>query len=225
MSAFRWVLPFAVLGSLAPTTFAQQDRELFNGKDLTGWVAEGVTEYKDADGRMKPVWTVRDGHLACAGNGFGFLRYAVKPYGNFAWHVEYRFVSKVRANSGLGIRTVAFDPQLSRETRPSLYSYEIQLVDDAGKPPDKHSTGSLYRYVAPRTNPVKPALEWNALDVECAGPLVRVRMNGETIIDVDQTTIPEIKDKPRKGYVCLQNHGGQIEFRNIRLREIKSLTK
>jgi len=29
-----------------------------------------------------------------------------------------------------------------------------------------------------------------------------------------------IKDKPHKGDICLQNHGGIIEFRAIRVREL-----
>jgi Domain of Unknown Function (DUF1080) len=193
---------------------------LFNGKDLDGWVVEGTKERKDADGQAKLVWSVRDGLIVCEGSGFGFLRYDKKVFGNFALHVEYRMAP--RCNSGIGIRTAAFDPRLSRETRPSFFGYEIQLLDDAGKPPDVHSSGSLYRYVAPSSNPVKPAGEWNSVDVECNGPRVRVRINGEEIVNVDQTKIEAIKNKPRQGYVCLQNHGGHIEFRNVTARELKA---
>jgi hypothetical protein len=38
-------------------------------------------------------------------------------------------------NSGIGIRTRPFDSARSRATRLSFYSYEIQLIDDASKPP------------------------------------------------------------------------------------------
>jgi hypothetical protein len=117
---------------------------------------------------------------------------------------------------------MVFDPKKSKDTRPSFYSYEIQILDDAGKPATKHSTGSLYRYVAPKVNSVRPAGEWNAMDIECIGPHLRITLNGEEIIKVDQRTIDEIKNKPLKGYVCLQNHGKKIEFRNLRIREIKA---
>jgi hypothetical protein len=60
------------------------------------------------------------------------------------------------------------------------------------------------------------------VEIECAGPHIKVTINQQVVIDVDQTTIPEIKDKPLKGYVCVQNHHGVIDFRNIWLREIKS---
>lgn len=218
-----WALACALAALGAAAAPAQEMRNLFNGKDLDGWVAEGRKEFKDKDGRVRPVWTVEDGLIHCAGNGFGFLRYDREVYRDFAFHVEYRMAP--RCNSGIGIRTIAFDPRLSRLTRPSFFGYEIQLLDDAGKRPDKHGSGSLYRYVAPRINAVKPAPEWNVVDIECVGPRIRIRINGEAIIDTDQSTIPEIKNKPLEGYVCLQNHGGEIAFRNIRIREIKAPAK
>src|SRR5262245_4856955 len=222
MRTLRSLAALAGLLALGAAALAQPADAvpLFNGKDLDGWVAEGVKEFKDKDGRAKPVWSVRDGLLVCEGSGFGFLRYDKKVFANFTLHVEYRMAP--RCNSGIGIRTCAFDPRLSRETRPSLFAYEIQLLDDAGQPPNEHGSGSLYRYVAPRANPVKPAGEWNAVEVECNGPRIRVRVNGEEVVNVDQTQVEAIKNKPRQGYVCLQNHGGHIEFRNVTVREIKS---
>jgi hypothetical protein len=198
-------------------------RDLFNGKDLEGWIAEGKKEFKDGEA-TRPVWSVnKDGFLECAGNGYGFLRYEKKKFADFVFHVEYRMAPK--CNSGIGIRTVPYDPAKSMATRPSIAAYEIQLLDDADKAPDKHSSGSLYRYVAPSENAVKAAPEWNAVDVECVGPKIKVTINGKKVIDVDQSTIDEIKNKPLEGYVCLQNHGGKIEFRNVRIRDLKVRTE
>ncbi len=223
MMRWRWTAP--LLGAVLLIASAQADgtRELFNGKDLTGWVVEGIKEYKDPEGQVKPVWSVQEGLLVCNGRGFGFLRYAPQEFSDFAFHVEYRMARK--CNSGIGIRTRAFDPKQSQATRPSYYSYEIQLLDDAGQPPTKHSSGSLYRYVAPKANPVKPVPEWNTIDIECVGPQIRVTLNGQQVVDVDQRTLEEIKNKPLKGFVCLQNHGGKIEFRHIRLQEIQAAGK
>jgi len=195
----------------------EEVRALFNGRDLDGWVAEGVAEVRDGSG-TRPVWSVDEGTLVCQGSGFGFLRYAGREFGDFRLHVEYRM--QPGGNTGVGIRTRPFDPAQSRATRPSFYSYEIQLVDDAGEPASTHSTGSLYRYVAPRANPVKPAGEWNTLEVECLGPQIRITLNGEVIVDVDQSSIQALKDKPLSGYVCLQNHGRRAEFRNVWIRDL-----
>lgn len=195
---------------------------LFDGKGLDGWVAEGASETV-IDGAKAPVWVVEDGLLVCRGKGFGFLRYKEREFDDFTFRVEFRMAPK--CNSGVGFRTRAFDPADSRGTRPSFYSYEIQLIDDAGKAPDAHGTGSLYRYVAPRENAMRPAGEWNTLEVTCEGPRIRIVLNGKTIQDVDQSRVDEIKDKPLHGYVCLQNHGGNIAFRAVEIRELKRPAK
>jgi hypothetical protein len=194
--------------------------EMFNGKDFTGWVIDGPTEYKDkADGnKAKPLWVVEDGMIKTAGNGFGFLRYNRK-FSDFIFHVEYRMVKG--ANSGLGIRTGVFDPKQSTASRPSYFAYEVQLLDDSDKTPDKHTTGSLYRYVAPTALANKPAPEWNSVEVECRGPRIKIVINGKAVLDVDQSTIEEIKNKPQSGYVCVQTHSKQVEFRNLRIKELK----
>jgi hypothetical protein len=156
--------------------------------------------------------------LHCAGKGFGFLRYDRREFADFTLRVEFRMAPK--CNSGIGIRTGAFDPKKSSQTRPSYFSYEIQLTDDAGKTPNVHSTGSLYRYIAPREIAVKPAGEWNTIEITCVGPHVSVVLNGREVVDVDQSTVTALKNKPLKGNVCLQNHGGTIDFRDVSVKEI-----
>jgi hypothetical protein len=216
-----------VLGLLAAAApAAEEGRPLFNGKDLDGWVAEGDNEYKDGT-TLKPVWVVEDGLIRnkAQGQSYGFLRYTRQEFGDFALHLEYRFAAPTdpkaeRGNSGIGIRTVPFDPKQSAKTRPSFASYEVQLLDDADRKADKHSTGSLYNYVAPSAVAARPAPEWNSLDIECVGPHIQITINGRKVLDVDQSTIPEIKDKPLKGFVCLQNHGGKVDFRNVRVRDL-----
>lgn len=225
--------------TLPGKVYAGEYRDLFNGKDLDGWVVEGPKEDKEGNAN----WSVRDKTIVCLGKGFGFLRYDRQQFGDFALRVEYRFAPPVknrRGNSGLGIRTVPFDPKHSLLTRASFACYEIQLQDDAGKVPDKHSTGSLYRYLAPKANTVKPAPEWNTIEVECVGPRIKVHVNGDVVIDADQTSLPDLdakdkpgeaakapapRDKPLRGYVALQSHTGQVEFRQVRLRELGAAGK
>jgi hypothetical protein len=158
-------------------------------------------------------WTLRDGVLHNAGGGFGFLRYE-KELSDFELKGEYKLPR--RGNSGIGIRSVPFTGP--SRTRPSFAAYELQLLADHGQPPDTHSTMSLYRYVAPRANPSKPAGEWNTFHIICRGPRIVIHLNGEEILDVDQSEHEEIKDKPLKGHLLLQNHGSAAEFRNLRLR-------
>lgn len=222
MTAKSAAVVWAVLLGISAAAAAADDPPIFNGANLDGWIAEGRTE-RIVDGRRVPTWSVEDGKLVCRDAGaMCFLRYD-REVADFAFHVEFRML-RPRSNSGIGIRTTVYDGstrELSRATRPSIYGYEIQLFDDSGGPASAKSSGSLYRYVAPRENAIRPPLEWNTIDVECVGPHIRATMNGKLIHDVDQSTIPGIKDKPLKGFVCLQSHGGSTEFRNVRLREIK----
>jgi hypothetical protein len=217
LSLLLWAVAPLVVAPIAATGDADKKIVLFNGKNLDGWIAEGAKDYKDGD-KLKEVWSVKDGLLDCDGKGFGFLRYAKQEFADFHFHLEYRLAEK--CNSGVGIRTVPFDPKRSKDSRPSYACYEIQLIDD-GKPPSKTSTGSLYRYVAPSSAPQKKAGEWNTLDIECVGPKIKVQINGEKIIDFDQSTDDKLKKNPTKGYVCVQNHGGKVAFRNLWVREIK----
>lgn len=132
---------------------------------------------------------------------------------------EVEFRMSPRANSGIGIRSGKFTGPA--KTRPSYAAYEVQLLDDAGKPATTGSTGSLYRYVAPKLNASKPAGQWNLIGIECRGPRIRVTLNGQTVQDLDQTTVAEIKDKPLSGYIMLQSHTRPVEFRNPRLKVLK----
>ncbi len=189
---------------------------IFSGNDLAGWIVEGSSQRKDGD-KVSPIWTAADGEVRCAGGplSFGFLRYDRKLC-DFILQAEIRLEPK--ANSGIGIRTVPY--RGVRQTRPSFASYEIQLQDDGDKPTDEHSSGSLYRYVAPTESAMKPAGEWNTVEIECRGPRVMVKINGRQVQDVDQSKIAEIKDKPLCGYVCLQNHGSPCVFRNLKLKAL-----
>lgn len=211
----------AAIAALAWSDVARADEpaayhDLFNGRDLAGWSIEGPPGgITHPDGR--PVWSVRDGEIFCDGRSWSFLRYDRAEFADFSLHVE--FLMAADANSGVGLRCRAVDMARVQETRPSCWAYEIQLLEDAGNPPTAHSSGSLYRYVAPRENAMRPAGEWNVLDVTCRGPRIRVELNGREIQDFDQTTLPETRDKPLRGSVCLQNHGHPVRFRNVRIRD------
>ncbi len=212
---------FLLLGLGAVLPAAEEGFEdLFDGHSLDGWVIESHADSEiHPDGR--PVWSVKDGAIVCDGLGFGFLRYAREPFADVTLRMEFQLGRKADGepcNAGIGLRTGAFDRRRSRATRPSIRGYELQLLDDAGSPPSTHSSGSLYRYVAPLENAIRPAEEWNDLEVSLVGPRIRVVMNGRSIQEVDQESIPQIRTKPLTGFFSLQNHGGPARFRNIRVR-------
>ena len=188
--------------------------DIFNGKDMKGWVVEGGKSSKKGDQDV-PIWSVKDGMLTATGAKYGFLRYD-HVYKDFIAHVEYR-MSK-NCNSGFGIRTVKYTGKI--ETRPSRAAYEVQVLADAGKKPDTHSSGSLYLHIAPKVNATLPAGKWNTIEIECRGPKIRVVLNDQVVQDVDQSIIDEIKDKPLSGYFSLQSHSNKIEFRKVQIKEL-----
>lgn len=183
-------------------------------RGLEGWIVEGASDFEDR-GQKVPVWTFENGVVKCNGRGFGYLRYD-EQVSDFRFEAEYRFPKN--GNSGIGIRTVPFTGPL--ESRPSQAAYEIQLLSDAGKQPDRGSCCSLYGHEAPKENRSRPVGEWNTIVVECQGPKIRITHNGVAVIDFDQSTRKDTATKPLSGSVCLQNHGSVVEFRNVRLTDL-----
>ena len=166
---------FALGTPLVPAAAPKDDwQPLFNGRDLSGWAVDG-NKLSGEGASRRPGWSVADETIHCAGGGFGFLRYEQR-LSDFALRLEYRLEKD--GNSGIGIRSPVFTGPA--ETRPSFAGYEIQLLDDAGQEPNEHSTGALYRYVAPAKNAAGKTGEWNRLEIECRGPRIRIVINGNT---------------------------------------------
>lgn len=165
--------------------------ELFNGKDLSGWISWDGTE---------PVgWSVKDGLLGSTGRGQDIL--SVQRFWNFKLHAEFRLAPK--SNSGIGLRN----------------RYEVQILDDYGRPPNTHSAGALYSRIPPSENASKPAGEWQTYDIRLIGRKVTVVFNGKTVIDKGVieglTAIAHNADEGEPGGICLQGDHGPVEFRRL----------
>jgi len=181
---------------------------LFNGKDLSGWVVPDDT------------WAVKDGVIVCSGKPGGWLRSA-RQYANFILRGEYKISPK--GNSGVFVRA----PIVGRASRIGM---EMQILDDYGKAPNKNSTGSIYDVIAPAKNMSKPAGEWNSFEITCNGRWVRFVLNGEKVVHVNlddpaiNARLPEthkLYKRLRRGYIGLQNHSSHVEFRNLRIKELR----
>ena len=185
---------------------------LFDGKTLDGW-----------EGDVKG-YEVVDGAIACKEKGGGFL-YTAKEYGDFALRIEFKLTPG--ANNGIGIRT-------PRGANPAYAGMEIQVLDDTSEKyksiKDYQRHGSIYGVVPAKTGHLKPVGEWNSQEIICKGKQVQVILNGETIIDADieKASTPNTIDgndhpglKRDKGYICFCGHGAHVEFRNIRVKELK----
>ena len=177
-------------------------QSLFNGRDLTGWVALHGGEWKVEDGalvgRNGVDWTTNPEKSG------SWLR-TEKEYSDFTLELEYAINAK--GNSGIFLRS-------GLEKNPAFTGHEMQILDDHGREPKKFTSGSLYDVVAPSKNMSKPAGAWNQVRIECRGRRIQISMNGEAIVDY-QT------DRLTRGYLGLQNHdtNAVVRFRNVRLHE------
>lgn len=164
----------------------------------------------------KEIFEVSENSLHIFGRTIYPLRYATytaEKYGNFDLHVEFK-VTK-RANSGVFVRMQPDDP-LSR-------GFEVQVLDDYGTPPNKNGSGAIYDVVTPMFNMARPAGEWNSYDIHVHGADVIIEMNGWMVVhtDLSKMTMPIGKFKnpysqmPVDGYIALQDHGGEVWYRNI----------
>jgi 3-keto-disaccharide hydrolase len=164
--------------------------DLFNGRDISNW--HGLTADAAAG------WSVRDGILR--GNGAAPDLVSNVSFWNFKLHVEYR--TPAHSNSGIGLRG----------------RYEVQILEDYGRPVDRHSNGALYSRIVPSENATKPAGEWQTFDIRLVGRHATVTLNGKTVTQgiVDGlTAIACDPDEGDPGPIMLQGDHGPVEFRSI----------
>ncbi len=182
-------------------------RPLFNGQDLTNWVA--------IDGAAG-TFEVKDGVLVGDRKGRWDLAYWLssdREYADFELRLQYRIESG--GNSGIFIRA-------PREGRASRNGMEIQIVDDGNKAgqPNVSSTAAIYQVAAPAKFASRPAGEWNDLWILCDGERVQVTLNGAVVNNVSVSQQPKLQSRPRRGYIGLSAHTKPVNFRNVRIREI-----
>jgi hypothetical protein len=148
-------------------------KQLFNGKDLTGWKQVGPGHFEVEDGMLKTV------------GGMGLLYYTGGKIGNAVIRVVFK-VTKPDDNSGVFIR-IPIEPR--EEWMPVHYGYEVQIYD-AGD--DHHCTGVLYSLTAALARPSKPAGEWNTMEITLDGPHTVVVLNGTKVTDYTEgQPVPE----------------------------------
>lgn len=196
--------------------------DLFNGRDLTGWV--NVNTGTD-------TWTVKNSLLVCSGLPIGVMR-SEKQYENFILHIEWRHM-KAGGNSGVFVWSEGFVPDGSRLPKGmEVQMLELEWVNlnrkPNGEPQDiGYISGELFGaggLTATPDNPrgsrsksvelrCKGAGEWNFYDVVCVDGTVKLSINGKFVNSIRDSSV-------RKGYLCLESEGSEIHFRNIRMLEL-----
>lgn len=195
---------------LSQEEIAQGFVPLFDGKTLNGW--QGATE----------GYAAEDGVLVCKTKGGGKLL-TTNQYADFIFRFEFKLPPG--GNNGVAIRTPL-------DGNPAYVGMEIQILDDSTdrfgrlKPWQFH--GSIYGVVPAKRGHQKPLGQWNSEQIMCKGSRVQVTLNDAVIVDADLEKIGEQtvdgRDHPglkrQKGYIGFLGHGSQVEFRNIRIKEL-----
>ncbi len=177
-----------------------QTIQLFNGKDLSGWKVHGTEK-----------WFVERGELICESGpdkNYGYLA-TEREFKDFRLSVD--FFQEANGNSG-----VFFHSSIDG-TRISGWQAEVA-------PAGLH-TGGIYESYG-RGWLIKPdhandrALNtggWNTLVVEVTGNRVTTWLNGQLMVELNDTQIGS-----RTGKIALQIHDGggvRVRWKNLQLTE------
>jgi hypothetical protein len=212
-------------GLLASATVVAQPPgqfvDLFNGKDLTGWVNVNTAE---------DTWRVRDGILICSGHPIGVMR-TVKQYENFMLHIEWMHMEP-GGNSGVFAWSNARpDPESRLPNGVEVQMLELEWPnlhkENGVTPPVAYVHGELFGVGGVKTTPDNPRGErsksienrckgkgeWNTYDVVAVDGVIKLSVNGKVVNGISHAS-------QKKGYLCLESEGAEIHFRNIRIMEL-----
>ena len=206
----------------APNTLSDEEKKagfklLFDGKsteNFRGYKTDKLEGWEAVDGALKRVSPKAPDIIT------------KDQFEAFELAIDYR-ISK-GGNSGIMFHVAETDGP-AYVTGP-----EIQIQDNVeGHDPQK--SGWLYQLYKPDTDATKPAGEWNRMRIVIApkGQKSAVYMNGQKYYEFEKGSADwdakvkqsKFKDMPgfgkqTKGHICLQNHGDEVAYRNIKIRAL-----
>lgn len=214
-----FILSRSLSAGVADTT---KWRQLFNGKDLTGWKQIGPGEHYVENGLLKSK------------GGMGMLLWKGEKFGNCVLRVVFAMRDS-NSNAGVFIR-IPIEPR--EEWMPVHYGYEVQIDNAPEKSGEDeyHYTGTLYSLTKPLVKNGKPGPQWNTMEITLDGPRTIVYLNGQKITDFKEgDKVPERKfdfepqrgPRPLTGYIGIQNHGEHdiVFFKEVAVRPLPKPTK
>jgi hypothetical protein len=221
------IVSIAVAATLSCTSLPQHhSRNLFNGRDLSGWHID--VPKMDNDPNVKSPFVVRDGLLVSLGNPNGHL-ISNAVYKDYRLEVEYRFAGKP---GNCGVLVHASTPRALYGMFPK--SIEVQMlhqnagdfwciVEDINVPDMEKRRGpkeqwgiteGKKRRILNLTNGSEnPVGEWNTMVIECFNNSIMVWVNGDLVNHGFDCTAA-------KGQIALQAEGSEVEFRKVQLTPI-----
>jgi len=206
---------------------------LWDGKTTEGWRGAKLTTFP------KDGWIIDNGILKVlesggreSANGGDIV--TVKKYKNFDLKVDFKITPG--ANSGI---KYFVDTELNKGEGSSI-GCEFQILDDDLHPDAKlgvagnRTCASLYDLIpAPDNKPMNKE-GWNTALIKVRGNHVEHWLNGVKVVEYERSNqmwralvaYSKYKDWPAfgeavEGNILLQDHGDEVWFKNIKIREIK----
>jgi hypothetical protein len=191
-------------------------RQLFNGRDLTGWEQVGPGKFVVEDSLLKTV------------GGMGMILYPAEKFGDAVIRVVYT-VKDNDCNGGVFIRI----PEKPADEWVAVNKgYEVQIDNGTRHVGgDFHCTGVLYSLTKAMAHPQKAPGEWNTMEITLDGPRTIVFVNGEKVTEFTEGDAvppktrdfePERGPRPLSGYIGLQNHDSlsTVYYREVAVKPL-----
>ncbi len=215
----RTLCTLLISARIVAPTVGQEDAGfvlLFNGKDLRGWTSVNCAP---------ETWSVQDGMIHSTGKPICELRTA-RMYENFVLELEYKHL-KAGGNAGVFI----WGDALTARGEPFVRAIEVQVLDGqntenytshgdvfaihgAKMTPDRPHPAGWMRSL-PSERRARPAGEWNHYRITAENGTLKLAVNGKEVSGGYDIV-------PRKGYIHLESEGGEVLYRNLRIKELPS---
>lgn len=205
---------------------------MFDGETSNGWRGYGKDAFPESG------WVIEDGVLQVQGAGTGEAGgdggdiIFDRKFKDFHLKLEWKVSSG--GNSGVFYLAQELEGEPIWKSAPELQILCNERHLDAELGVDgNRKAGSLYDLIPAKPQNAKPTGEWNEVEVMVYRGTVVHRMNGEVVLEYHIGTpdwdkmIADSKFSEfpefgiyREGYIGLQDHGDDVWFRNIRIREL-----
>lgn len=206
------------LGAASPTPSAFETDssgwvDLLPSADLKGWSRVPVPP---GDPLGKQQWHVDAAAkmLICDGDGGHDMLLCDREFGDAIFHCEFRY-TKVEGKSGYNSGIYV------RNNKDGSLWHQAQIGGSTGGYLFGETPGADGKKVFFSTDKivgdqgrVKPAGEWNTIEITARGKTLTLWVNGAVTCEIKDCGNP-------KGLVGVEGEGFRIEFRNLKIKELR----